>query len=58
MNDYILEIRDLAIQFYTDDGDVAAVGGVDLKLERGRENHYRKGDPSADSQSPRQDHLR
>ena len=35
MNDYILEIRDLAIHFYTDDGDVAAVGGVDLKLERG-----------------------
>ena len=35
MNDYILEIRDLAIHFYTDDGDVAAVGGVDMKLERG-----------------------
>lgn len=35
MNDYILEIRNLSIHFYTDDGDVAAVGGVDLKLERG-----------------------
>lgn len=31
----ILDIRDLAIHFYTEDGDVAAVNGIDLKLERG-----------------------
>ena len=35
MNDYILDIRNLSIHFYTDDGDVAAVGGLDLTLERG-----------------------
>lgn len=34
-NNTILDIRDLEIHFYTEDGDVAAVNGIDLKLERG-----------------------
>ena len=35
MNDNILEIKDLAIHFYTEDGDVAAVNGIDLALRHG-----------------------
>lgn len=35
MSDNILEIKNLSIHFYTDDGDVAAVNGVDLSLSRG-----------------------
>ena len=35
MSDNILEIKDLAIHFYTEDGDVAAVNGIDLALRRG-----------------------
>ena len=35
MNDNILEIKDLAIHFYTEDGDVAAVNGIDLALRNG-----------------------
>lgn len=35
MNEKILEIKDLAIHFYTEDGDVAAVNGIDLELEQG-----------------------
>lgn len=35
MNDNILEIKDLAIHFYTEDGDVAAVNGIDLALQHG-----------------------
>lgn len=34
-NNTILDIRDLVIHFYTEDGDVAAVNGIDLKLEKG-----------------------
>lgn len=34
-NNTILDIRDLEIHFYTEDGDVAAVNGIDLKLEKG-----------------------
>ena len=35
MSDTILEIKDLSIHFYTEDGDVSAVNGVDIALERG-----------------------
>jgi peptide/nickel transport system ATP-binding protein len=35
MKDTILDIRDLSIHFYTEDGDVAAVNHVDITLERG-----------------------
>ena len=35
MTDNILEIKDLAIHFYTEDGDVAAVNGIDLALRHG-----------------------
>ena len=35
MSDNILEIKDLAIHFYTEDGDVAAVNGIDLSLRYG-----------------------
>ncbi len=35
MSDNILEIKDLAIHFYTEDGDVAAVNGIDLSLRHG-----------------------
>ena len=35
MNDNILEIKDLAIHFFTEDGDVAAVNGIDLALRHG-----------------------
>ncbi len=34
-NNTILDIRDLSIHFYTEDGDVAAVNEIDLQLERG-----------------------
>lgn len=35
MSDNILEIKDLVIHFYTEDGDVAAVNGIDLSLRYG-----------------------
>ncbi len=35
MNENILEIRDLVIHFYTEDGDVAAVNGANISLKRG-----------------------
>ena len=35
MSENILEIRDLSIHFYTEDGDVAAVNGVNIALARG-----------------------
>ena len=35
MSEHILEIRDLSIHFYTEDGDVHAVNGVDLALRPG-----------------------
>ena len=35
MSNTILEIKDLSVHFYTEDGDVAAVNGVDLTLEHG-----------------------
>ena len=35
MSEKILDIRDLAIHFYTEDGDVAAVNGVNITLDKG-----------------------
>ena len=35
MSEKILEIRDLAIHYYTEDGDVAAVNGINISLDRG-----------------------
>ncbi len=35
MKETILDIRDLAIHYYTEDGDVAAVNGVNITLEKG-----------------------
>jgi peptide/nickel transport system ATP-binding protein len=35
VSDKILEVKDLSIHFYTEDGDVAAVNGVTIELERG-----------------------
>ena len=35
MSEKILDIRDLSIHFYTEDGDVAAVNGVNISLEKG-----------------------
>ena len=32
----LLELRQLAVSFATDDGTVRAVDGIDLSLERGR----------------------
>ena len=33
--DKILEIRDLSIHFFTEDGDVSAVNGMNITLQRG-----------------------
>ena len=35
MSDKILDIRDLSVHFFTEDGDVAAVNGMNISLERG-----------------------
>ena len=35
MSEKILDIRDLAIHYYTEDGDVAAVNGINISLDRG-----------------------
>ena len=35
MSENILEIRDLSIHFYTEDGDVAAVNGVNINIGAG-----------------------
>jgi len=35
MNDQLLEIADLGVQFFTDEGDVKAVDGLDLNLGHG-----------------------
>ena len=36
MSDTLLEVKDLKIHFFTDEGAVKAVNGVDLTLERGK----------------------
>ena len=36
MNDNILEIKDLVVDYETDDGVVHAVNGMNLTLERGK----------------------
>lgn len=36
MNDKLLEINDLVIHYITEDGDVAAVNGINLSIERGK----------------------
>ena len=36
MNDNILEIKDLIVDYETDDGVVHAVNGMNLTLERGK----------------------
>lgn len=35
MNDNILEIRGLSVHFFTEDGDVSAVNGMDISLKKG-----------------------
>ncbi len=35
MNEKILEVRDLSVHFFTEDGDVAAVNSMNISLERG-----------------------
>jgi len=35
MSEKILEIHNLEIHFYTDDGDIAAVNGIDIEMEKG-----------------------
>ena len=35
MSEKILDIRDLAIHYYTEDGDVAAVNGINISLDKG-----------------------
>ncbi|MCA9887235.1 MAG: ATP-binding cassette domain-containing protein, partial [Anaerolineae bacterium] len=36
MSDILLEVKDLKIHFFTDEGVVKAVNGVDLTIERGK----------------------
>jgi peptide/nickel transport system ATP-binding protein len=36
MNDTLIEVKDLKIHFFTDEGVVRAVDGVDLSIERGK----------------------
>ncbi|SFB26280.1 oligopeptide transport system ATP-binding protein [Acetitomaculum ruminis DSM 5522] len=35
MNDYVLELKDLSVSFYTKKGEIEAVRGVNLTLEKG-----------------------
>jgi len=36
MNDYLLDIENLQVQYVTDDGTVSAVNGIDIKLQKGK----------------------